>query len=645
MRKNNEYRADIDGLRAVAVLAVIANHLPGEYLASGFLGVDVFFVISGYVVTASTLRTTQASFAGFYSAFLARRIRRLWPALICCVLITSLVVLAVDTAAEYSITTGIASLFGVANVFLFQTELDYFAPSSKLNAFTHTWSLGVEEQFYLLFPLLIWFAVYRVGRKLDRSLATLLVCLSLVSCGLFVFYYSRDLNLAYYLMPFRFWELGLGCLAFLFTKNRPDFSRSPIASILSPLAFCVIVGSFFLPQSIAIQSTLLAVVATAILLVAQHRSVTHSFLTLNPVVYLGRISYSLYLWHWPVVSLSTLALPHEWRSSPLLIVVMIVCASASYHFVETPFRNRRWSTHHVRHIVMGLGSSCVIGAAVYCGLYFLQANKQSGDEDSVFPASHLPLYASDLSFKTCLVDDKRPLTEDTFKQCTVHPGPGSGMPRLWALGDSHVVHLQALLYGLHEQLGLGVFFVGTPGRPYPSLPHAQYAPQDKISDYVLSQLAPGDILLISRLAFQRNHWPPRVLRGYGKWAEKVGVLAQNLSENGVHVVVVAPVPIFDFEDVRQCSLRVRQHCAVWRDDIAGAVATAQHLLYSNANHYRVFEPFSIMCPEKESYCFPDDGSKFLFRDADHLNVAGATTLIAPFIDFLVASNIVVAGSD
>ena len=155
------YRPDIDGLRAIAVLAVIASHLPEKFLPSGFLGVDVFFAISGFVVTASLLGQRRTKLRHLYVGFLARRVKRLLPALTVCVGVTCFFVLATDPFPRHSIQTGLAALFGFANVVLFFFELDYFSPSSIFNAFTHTWSLGVEEQFYVVFPMFAWLFYFR----------------------------------------------------------------------------------------------------------------------------------------------------------------------------------------------------------------------------------------------------------------------------------------------------------------------------------------------------------------------------------------------------------------------------------------------------------------------------------------------------
>jgi len=157
--KHNPYRPEIDGIRAFAVIAVIINHFNKEILPSGYLGVDIFFVISGFVITSSLAGRSNKNLnlRDFLTGFYARRIKRLVPALVLFVFVTSVLICLFNPNPDFSIKTGVASLFGLSNLYLLKQSTDYFAASTALNVFTHTWSLGVEEQFYLIFPFVVWF--------------------------------------------------------------------------------------------------------------------------------------------------------------------------------------------------------------------------------------------------------------------------------------------------------------------------------------------------------------------------------------------------------------------------------------------------------------------------------------------------------
>jgi len=154
------YRPEIDGIRALALIAVIINHFEKSVLPSGFLGVDIFLAISGFAISSSLIHRPRQSFRHGVLDFYARRIKRLVPALVFCIVVTSALACLFDPSPGISLQTGLAALLGASNLYLFWQSTDYFAPSTELNIFTQTWSLGVEEQFYFLFPLLLWAAAF-----------------------------------------------------------------------------------------------------------------------------------------------------------------------------------------------------------------------------------------------------------------------------------------------------------------------------------------------------------------------------------------------------------------------------------------------------------------------------------------------------
>ena len=184
------YRGDVDGLRAVAVVAVILNHFYAGFMPSGFLGVDVFFVISGYVITQSLVSMKSGGWVEYLADFYAKRIRRLLPALIFCVAVTVLLFmfLTLDPQREIFVTGGL-SLLGLSNLYLLKIASNYFSIDAHLNPFTHTWSLGVEEQFYFIYPALIAFCgltLVKADRAWSRTFKVL-AGFSLISFVLYCF--------------------------------------------------------------------------------------------------------------------------------------------------------------------------------------------------------------------------------------------------------------------------------------------------------------------------------------------------------------------------------------------------------------------------------------------------------------------------
>ena len=351
----SKYRPEIDGLRAFAVVAVIINHFNKDLLPSGYLGVDIFFVISGYVITSSLAGRESKNFLDFLTGFYERRIKRLVPALVVFVLITSILISLFNPDPGVALSLGWKSLFGVSNISLYRSSTDYFAQSTELNPFTHTWSLGVEEQFYLLFPFLIWFSGFgQQTAKGARNLFLLVGAMTIASLLGFIYLYQVNQPAAYFLMPTRFWEMAAGCLIFIGFQKRVTIEQA-LERVPPLLVVAAMVGVMFLPVSAAVPTTVGVVVLSAILIACLKKgTAAYQFFTHQKVVYVGLISYSLYLWHWSVLSISRWTIGIHWWSAPIQVGLMLMIAIASYKWVETPFRKREWSPLRWKTIGIGL---------------------------------------------------------------------------------------------------------------------------------------------------------------------------------------------------------------------------------------------------------------------------------------------------
>ncbi|MEB3199774.1 MAG: acyltransferase family protein [Synechococcaceae cyanobacterium] len=443
---NHNYRTEIDGLRGFAVIAVILNHFNRDLLPSGYLGVDIFFVISGYVITASLAARQEASLGRFLAGFYQRRVKRLLPALALFVLVMSVLISLLNPSPQASVRTGIASLFGASNIVLLADSADYFSQSSELNPFTQTWSLGVEEQFYLAFPLLIWASGF--GRRSMHGAKTLglwIGGLAIVSLSAFIWLYQDNQAAAYFLMPTRFWEIASGCLVFLALNHTTRISTllGKLPPLMAASAMAVVIVS---PAVTPVPATIIIVVLTAILIAClRPGTVAYRGFTNAVATTVGRISYSLYLWHWGVLSIARWSFGTGGGASMVVLILPFFLATLSYHFVEQPFRRSGVSpARTLASGVIGTSSLALVMAVNLLDPYVLSLIRgKLGSSESAYH-SHW----------------------HGWKDCHDFPIPGAEMkeggckrfsvtgrePSLAIIGDSHAGHLAPAVKGLAMRL-------------------------------------------------------------------------------------------------------------------------------------------------------------------------------------------------
>ncbi|MDR2512878.1 MAG: acyltransferase [Puniceicoccales bacterium] len=368
----------LDGLRAVAVTGVILGHINEAWLPGGFMGVDVFFVLSGFLIASiihKDLHQNTFSFRQFYQ----RRIQRLLPNAALAVLVTLVFIWLIGFQRMETLSARHAAwtLLNFSNIFAYQNLGDYWGIGAENSPFTHFWSLGIEEQFYFLFPLGI-FLLYKIFYRYSGvKLALIFFGVLGVLSFLLGFWQSfRNPVPAFYLPPFRFWELFVGVVLALFIQpfipKRSAQGKSLIKTVFALLGLAVLsVVYFFYDDMFPFPGWIAAVPVIAsglvILSVTTGKSIVSRLLSFRPIVQIGKYSYSLYLWHWPAIILAKFSLPFEDLEINVLIgaVAGIILSILAYYFVERPLRIRS-GTGNVgkrRYVTTALLFSLAMGAS------------------------------------------------------------------------------------------------------------------------------------------------------------------------------------------------------------------------------------------------------------------------------------------
>ncbi|MDR6674797.1 acyltransferase family protein [Xanthomonas sp. 1678] len=674
------YLPYIDGLRAIAVAAVIAYHLDPAWLPGGFTGVDVFFVISGFVVSASLQRLPAAGSWGVFAQFYARRMRRIAPALVACLLATGVasgLFIPESWLSETSAKTGRMAFVGLSNWVLAATGNDYFSPKAEFNPYTHTWSLGVEEQFYLLFPLLF-LAWNRGGR--GRVWSALLVALASVASLGYAWLRSRgggEAGDAFYLTTARFWQLGSGVLLYqaLALGGRFDgaVAAAPRAawSWRSPLlALALAAVGYGLwrarPGHSPWPDGLWPVLGTLGLLGLLHGAPagwTKRALSQRAVVAIGRVSYSLYLWHWPVFVLFRWTVGLESALAKVSALALVVAlALASYRWVERPWRSGRIGRTRTpaRTIAAGLGL-VVLAAGVHALLLDTQRYY------SLSTVSRHPLdwyaYAKDLrkDFPRCTLKtgrvDVQVGSAKLFERgdCDLRNRDGG---QLFVAGDSHALAYNELLRRFALQSGVAVRLYGVGGCPIVGLQawqatHAGCQAYERSTlDDVAAHARAGDVLFLPalrllRLAEQTELFdeaavmaeqggaPAQAVRAAGE--DAAVALLQPLAQRGVRIVFEAPKPLLRAPPYR-CSdwfnrgnaicARGTQIPRATMESYRAPVLQSLQRIAARLPHASVWDPLPELC--EPTRCAGMRDGRPLFFDADHLSGYGNRVLLPGF---------------
>jgi peptidoglycan/LPS O-acetylase OafA/YrhL len=535
------YRREVDGLRAVAVLPVILFHAGASVLSGGFVGVDVFFVISGYLIT-SILREDIGQGRFSYLDFYERRARRLLPALfavlLCTFLAACFLLLPQDTQSLAESMVAV-SLFG-SNI-LFWRQSGYFDTAAELKPLLHTWSLSVEEQFYLLFPPVL---MLLKGRG-PASLRLSLIVMGLVSLAVSEWAIQRSASAAYFLLPSRAWELLIGAMVALQFKQQASTQRHSLAVRLATevaglggllaLAWCVVSYSSRTPFP-GLHALVPTLATAAILMWARPETLAGKALGWQPLVFVGTLSYSAYLWHQPLLAIVRLRStePLDEHLWPLWLVLTLALAYVSWRWVEQPFRNRaRFERRSIFTFTLVGTVSCLVVAGLTIHSQGLRFR---------YPASlsELPKFDWPAQVRQDTCHLQRSVGHDRPQACFTEK-PQEMV--LW--GDSHAAALYpGLAHAAQSHPGWGVTQLTQAGcGPLFELTDLRYQKDcNQINQAVLQRLRkhPPQVLIM-HAAWQHFHYPLSDAELAQKLDDTLGGVTRALPSQS-RVVVIGPMP-------------------------------------------------------------------------------------------------------
>ena len=651
------YIPAIDGLRAVAVISVIVYHLWPAALPGGFNGLYIFFVISGFVVTGSMAGKSFDSLKELLLAFYARRLMRIMPALVAmllaAVLATQLFVPDAWLSNSVSVT-GKLAFAGLSNIALGVDSDTYFGPQAGYNPFTHTWSLGVEEQFYLFFPFLL----YRrqTNERGVIRLVAILSASSLLLCGALAFV---DAKIAFFFIFTRFWELGAGMLLCLTLERWKPWVAAK-GGMLIPVALVLVAGGLVIPKiattpfPFAVLPVFGTVALIAVVCALPASPVTRA-LAVRPMVGVGRLSYSLYLWHWPVFVLFRWTVGLE--TLPLQLAALslaISLATASYFLVEQPLRSSRRIAAAPRGRVVaftlsGVAVSALAGIAMFA-MHDQLTLSVTRDHAAWYADARHPLNG-DLA--TCTVREQVTSfaggkeTAWTPQDCKQAPAGFT----LYTVGDSHNLAYSPNYRQLAAELGVPVHAWVKAGCPILKLTesHASRPRCKAFYDALFAELGrrakTGDVLFmpslrLTRLTNQfegdRDTLNPRPDTVSPESRAEAQTIFTKLTARGLGLVIEQPKPTFRSPPFR-CSdwfnrnnpichglTMPRAELLARQKPVSDAIAA----IAANQPGVFVWEPFPVLCPHET--CDAQPGGVPLFFDGDHLSGAGNDLLYPGF---------------
>ena len=666
------YRPALTGIRALAVYIVVLFHSDIPLLESGYIGVDLFFVLSGFLVCNVLAAEYEKNGKLTLPKFYARRMRRLLPAMGAMVLSVSLFFVLLQNTSERIkfVPSARSALLYFANWNFIIESADYFAPEAQTNPFGHLWSLSIEEQFYLLFP--IFFAiVYKLTKRFSKHLLIAIpLCLLFASLFLQV-RLSGNAARSYYGTDAKIYQLLAGAILAIWLRDRKSVFKTSSRfvngiGIISLFGFVLLASTLSAPLSTS-QTGIMATALGLLLIFSienQQNGALGRLFSIKPLVYLGNISYATYLWHWPIIVI----LRQVFLVNPIVIAgfavgLSTIFASASYHMLEMPIRTSKFLRRNsLKSISIGVVFSILFG-------FFIIPAILGIEHDAVTKIRTVPIKSvvqNDLvgdpsTSGSALIDEP----EQTFlepncigvdlSRCYLHKGSG---PTVLLIGDSHAIHIAEMFVDAAKILNFSLVISAAGGCRWPiGLRLEDRLDEDQINlcadlerenlERVIPELKPSLIIVTNRIFDSPFRIRLKGMRGFENVNQLASATLDKYTADGRRVLIVEPIPETNGFDSRVCFLNAstpaeRQLCAFEISLEPTAFELFEREMDATRNNVVTVNIDDWVCP-RAPICDPTGNGSIVWADDNHMAPGYARTLGQRMADFLMATQFLEAG--
>lgn len=622
------FYTELHGLRGLAVLLVCLFHFFEHWFPGGFRGVDVFFVLSGYLVTLSSFHSfSKVSAKEFLFGFYSRRFARIFPSLMVVSFLSLILALifTIPTEANSVVMNYFTANLGLLNIRLFNEGLNYFNLEQGLNFFTQTWSLGVEEQFYLVFSVVFFLTISKLKQPSYFVFILALLCLFSFSLNFF----NSDLSSRFYLLQFRYWEIGFGSLLYFIPLKRIQGNL-----FLDLLCILTLLANLFLTsqQEEFIVTTVITVLPVAYFILSKGSTTNfvRSALENKQLQLVATFSYTLYLVHWPIsVFINYISGPNPLLGLGGLLLSLVISYFLYFHYEAKAllfFKKRE-----------KLSVICLCSYLLLCatGYYFAKNVRLSSIQ--IFPLIRSNQVENTIREYPCYSAAKK--YKDPYQEC-LHRSQDENV--VYLLGDSQSSALFPVFESIFGNRLKHIVLKATGGGHYDDIfakfSHYGKIEKIKVFDYILNEAQEGDSIYITfsskKTLLNSSEELDVIAKLWNKYFEQFKL-------KGVKIVFIKPIPIFNYRSVNTCAfhndvLGNQHYCDAKKSELLKKRKNHDYFFSKLEGLSRSFDLYDLFCTE--DVCSPYYQGAFVFADDNHLTFRGSLLLKEELMNLLELTN-------